>query len=161
MATTYPTTLQELQNIQGVGQGKAKRYGKPFCDLIKKYCEENDIIRPEDMRVRSVPKNNMRKLKIVQCVDKEMPLNDIARSQGIKYDELLTELESIVYSGTKLDLDYYIEEIMDEDQIDDIYDYFAEAETDSLDDAFAEFDGDYEDAWIRLIRVKYISDMAN
>ena len=161
MATTYPTTLQELQNIQGVGQGKAKRYGKPFCDLIKKYCEENDIIRPEDMRVRSVPKNNMRKLKIVQCVDKEMPLNDIARSQGIKYDELLTELESIVYSGTKLDLDYYIEEIMDEDQIDDIYDYFAEAETDSLDDAFTEFAGDYEDAWIRLIRVKYISDMAN
>lgn len=161
MATVYPTTLQELQNVQGVGQGKAKRYGQPFVDLIKKYCEENDIIRPEDMRVRSVAKNNMRKLKIVQCVDKEMPLDDIARSQGIKYDELLTELESIVYSGTKLDLDYYIEEIMDDDQIDDIYDYFAEADTDSLDEAFAEFDGDYDDEWIRLIRVKYISDMAN
>ena len=161
MATMYPTTLQELTNIQGVGQGKAKRYGQPFCDLIQKYCEENDIIRPQDLRVRSVAKNSMRKLKIVQCIDRKMPLNEITSSLGIKYDELLTELEAIVYSGTKLHLDYYIEDIMDEEQIDDIYGYFAEADTDSLDDAIEEFGGDYSDDDIRLIRIMYISDNAN
>ena len=161
MATMYPTTLQELTNIQGVGQGKAKRYGQPFCDLIQKYCEENDIIRPQDLRVRSVAKNSMRKLKIVQCIDRKMPLNEITTSLGIKYDELLTELEAIVYSGTKLHLDYYIEDIMDEEQIDDIYGYFAEADTDSLDDAIEEFGGDYSDDDIRLIRIMYISDNAN
>ena len=161
MATMYPTTLQELTNIQGVGQGKAKRYGQPFCDLIQKYCEENDIIRPQDLRVRSVAKNSMRKLKIVQCIDRKMPLNEITSSLGIKYDELLTELEAIVYSGTKLNLDYYIEEIMDDDQIDDIYGYFAEADSDSLDDAIEEFGGDYNDNDIRLIRIMYISENAN
>ena len=161
MATMYPTTLQELTNIQGVGQGKAKRYGQPFCDLIKQYCEENDIIRPQDLRVRSVAKNSMRKLKIVQCIDRKMPLNEITTSLGIRYGELLTELEAIVYSGTKLNLDYYIEDIMDDDQIDDIYGYFAEAETDSLDDAIEEFGGDYSDDDIRLIRIMYISENAN
>lgn len=161
MATTYPTNLQELQTIQGVGQGKAKRYGQPFCDLIKKYCEENEIERPEDIRVRSVAKNSMRKVKIVQCIDKKMPLDDIARSQSLKFEELLDELEAIVYSGTRINLDYYIEDIMDDEQIDDIYDYFAEAETDSLKDAFDEFGGDYSDEDIRLIRIKFISEMAN
>jgi ATP-dependent DNA helicase RecQ len=161
MATTYPITLQELQTVQGVGQGKAKRYGQPFCDLIKKYCEENEIERPEEMRVRSVAKNSMRKLKIVQCIDRKMPLNDIATSLGIKFGELLDEIEAIVYSGTKLDIDYYIEEEMDDDHIDDIYDYFAEAETDALKDAYNEFNGDYSDEEIRLIRIKYISENAN
>lgn len=161
MATVYPVTLQELQNIQGVGQGKAKRYGQPFCDLIRKYCEENEIERAEDIRVRSVAKNSMRKLKIVQCIDREMPLDDIAKSLGIKFVELIDELEAIVYSGTRIDIDYYIEDAMDDDVIDDIYDYFAEAETDSLDDAFEEFDGDYSDEDIRLIRIKFISEMAN
>lgn len=161
MATMYPTTLTELQNIQGVGQGKAKRYGQPFCNLIKKYCEENDIVRPEDIRVRSVAKNSMRKIKIVQCIDKEMPLDDIARTQGLKFSELLDELETIVYSGTRIDIDYYIEDTMDDDQIDDIYDYFAEAETDDLKEAYDEFGGDYADEDIRLIRIKYISDNAN
>lgn len=161
MATVYPVTLQELQNIQGVGQGKAKRYGQPFCDLIKQYCEENEIERTEDIRVRSVAKNSMRKLKIVQCIDREMPLDDIAKSLGIKFVELIDELEAIVYSGTRIDIDYYIEDVMDDDVIDDIYDYFAEAETDSLDDAFEEFGGDYSDEDIRLIRIKYVSEMAN
>lgn len=161
MATIYPVTLQELLNVQGVGQGKAKRYGQPFCDLIKKYCEENDIERPVDMRVRSVAKNSMRKLKIVQCVDRKMPLDDIARSQGIKFDELIDELEAIVYSGTKLDLSYDLEDRIDEDELDDIYSYFEEAETDSLQDAFSEFDGDYSDENIRLVRIMYISENAN
>ena len=161
MATMYPITLQELQNVQGVGQGKAKRYGQPFCDLIRRYCEENEIERPEDIRVRTVAKNSMRKIKIVQCIDKEMMLDDIAKSLNIKFTDLIDELESIVYSGTRIDIDYYLEETMDEDQIDDIYDYFAEAETDSLNDAYDEFGGDYTDEDVRLIRIKYVSDMAN
>lgn len=161
MATMYPVTLQELQNVQGVGQGKAKRYGQPFCDLIKKYCEENDIVRPEDMRVRSVAKNSMRKVKIVQCIDRKMPLDDIAKSMGLKFDELLDELEAIVYSGTKLDIEYYMEDTMYEEEIDDIYDYFTEAETDSLKEAFNEFAGDYSDEDIRLVRIMFISEMAN
>lgn len=161
MATIYPVNLQELQNIPGVGQGKAKRYGQPFCDLIQKYCEENNIERPEDMRVRSVAKNSMQKPKIVQCVDRKMPLDDIAKSLGIKFTDLLDEMEAIVYSGTRLNLDYYIEETMDDDQIEDIYEYFKEAETDSLKEAFKEFDGDYQDEDIRLIRLKYISENAN
>lgn len=161
MATMYPTNLQELTNIQGVGQGKAKRYGQPFCDLIRKYCEENEIIRPQDLRVKSVAKNSMQKLKIVQCIDRKMPLNEICSSLGIKYAELLSELEAIVYSGTRLDISYYVEDIMDEDQIDDIYGYFSEADSDSLDDAIAEFGGDYSDDDIRLIRILYISENAN
>lgn len=161
MATMYPVTLAELQNVQGVGQGKAKRYGQPFCDLIKKYCEENDIVRPEDMRVRSVAKNSMRKVKIVQCIDRKMPLDDIAKSLGIKFIELLDELEAIVYSGTKLNIEYYIEDTMYEEEIDDIYDYFSEAETDSLKEAFNEFSGEYSDEDIRLVRIMFISEMAN
>ena len=161
MATMYPTTTEELQNIQGVGQGKARRYGPPFCNLIKKYCEENDIVRPEDMRVRSVAKNSAKKISIIKCIDKKMPLDDIAKSQGLKFHELLTELESIVYSGTRLRIDYDLEETMDEDEMDDIYDYFAEAETDSLAEAYKEFGGDYPDEDIRLIRIKYISENAN
>ncbi len=161
MATMYPVTLAELQNVQGVGQGKAKRYGQPFCDLIKKYCEENDIVRPEDMRVRSVAKNSMRKVKIVQCIDRKMPLDDIAKSLGIKFVELLDELEAIVYSGTRLNIEYYIEDTMYDEEIDDIYDYFSEAETDSLKEAFNEFSGDYSDEDIRLVRIMFISEMAN
>lgn len=161
MATIYPMTLQELLNVQGVGQGKAKRYGQPFCDLIKKYCEDNDIERPIDMRVRSVAKNSMRKLKIVQCVDRKIPLNDIAKSLGIKFEELLDELEAIVYSGTKLDIEYYVSDIMDDDEYDDIYLYFEEAETDDIEEAFNEFAGDYSDDNIRLVRLMYVSENAN
>ncbi|MBR4572110.1 MAG: DNA helicase RecQ [Prevotella sp.] len=161
MATMYPKNLEELQNIQGVGQGKAKRYGQPFCDLIVKYCQENEIERPEDIRVRTVAKNSMQKLKIIQCIDRKMPLEDVCKSLGIKMEDLLEEMEAIVYSGTRLNLDYYIEDVMDEEQIDDIYDYFAEAETDALKEAYKEFGGDYRDEDIRLIRLKYISENAN
>lgn len=160
MSTNYPTDLQELQNIQGVGQGKARRYGQPFCDLIKKYCEENDIVRPDDLRVRSVNKNS-KKPKIIECIDKRMPLEDIAKDHKMSFLELLDDLESIVYSGTRLNIDYYIEDIMDDDMIDDIYGYFAEAETDSLKEAYKEFGGDYDDEDVRLIRLKYISENAN
>ena len=161
MATMYPVTMEELQTIQGVGQGKARRFGKPFLEVIKKYCEENEIIRPEDIRVKTVAKNSIGKLKIVQCIDRKMSLDDIAQSMSLKMPELLDELEAIVYSGTKVDLAYYIEDIMDEEQIDDIYGYFAEAETDSLKDAYEEFNGAYTDEEIRLIRLMYISENAN
>ena len=161
MATMYPVTLEELQNIQGVGQGKARRYGQPFIEQIKAYCEENDIIRPEEIRVRSVANKSVGKVKIISCIDRKMPLNEIADSLHLKFPELLDELESIVYSGTRVDLRYYIEEVMDEEQLDDIYGYFEEAETDSLDDAYDEFDGDYSDEDIRLVRLMYISENAN
>ena len=161
MATMYPTTIEELQTIQGVGQGKARRFGKPFLEVIKKYCEENEIVRPEDIRVKTVAKNSMGKLKIVQCIDRKIPLDDIARSMSLKMPELLDELEAIVYSGTKVDLSYYIEDVMDDEQIDDIYGYFAEAETDSLKNAYEEFNGAYTDEEIRLIRLMYISENAN
>ena len=161
MATMYPTTIEELQTIQGVGQGKAKRFGKPFLEVIKKYCEENDIVRPEDIRVKTVAKNSMGKLKIVQCIDRKISLDDICSSMSLKMPELLDELEAIVYSGTKVDLSYYIEEVMDEEQIDDIYGYFAEAETDSLQKAYEEFAGAYTDEEVRLIRLMYISENAN
>lgn len=161
MATMYPVTMEELQNIQGVGQGKARRYGQPFIDQIKQYCEENDIIRPEDIRVRNVANKSAGKVKIINCVDRKMPLNEIASSLHIKFDELIDELEAIVYSGTRLDIRYYVENAMDEEQFDDIYGYFEEAETDSLDDAYSEFDGDYSDDDIRLVRLMYVSENAN
>jgi ATP-dependent DNA helicase RecQ len=161
MATMYPTTMEELQTIQGVGQGKAKRFGQPFLDQIKLYCEENDIIRPEDIRVRNVANKSAGKVKIINCIDRKMPLNEIAESLHIKFPGLLDELEAIVYSGTRLDIRYYVESTMDEEQLDDIYGYFEDAETDSLNDAYEEFDGDYSDDDIRLVRLMYISENAN
>ncbi len=161
MATMYPTTMEELQTIQGVGQGKARRFGQPFLDQIKRYCEENEIERPEDIRVRSVVNKSVGKVKIINCIDRRMSLDEIAASQHMKFDALLDELEAIVYSGTKLDIRYYVEDTMDEEQLDDIYGYFAEAETDSLDDAYEEFDGDYSDEDIRLVRLLYVSENAN
>ena len=161
MATMYPITLQELQNIQGVGAGKAKRYGQPFCDVIKAHCEENQIERPEDMRVRTVAKKSMLKVKIIQSIDRQVALDDIANAQGIDFDELLDEVEAIVYSGTKLNIDYFLEEVMDEDHIDDIYDYFAESDTDRLSVAQDELGGEYSEDEIRLVRIKFLSEMAN
>ena len=161
MATMFPVTLEELQNIQGVGVGKAKRYGKPFCDLIRTYCEENDIVRPEDMRVRTVAKKSMLKVKIIQSIDRQVALDDIANAQGLDFDELLSEVEAIVYSGTKLNIDYFLEEVMDDDHVDDIYDYFRESDTDSLDAAQDELGPDYSEDEIRLVRIKFLSEMAN
>ena len=161
MATIYPITLEELQNIPGVGQGKAKRYGKEFCELIKKHCEENEIERPEDLRVRTVANKSKMKVSIIQAVDRKVALDDIAMSKGIEFDELLDEIEAIVYSGTKLNIDYFLNEIMDEDHMLDIYDYFKESTTDKIDDALEELGSDFTEEEIRLVRIKFISEMAN
>ena len=161
MATMYPVTLEELQNIQGVGVGKAKRYGKEFCDLIRRHCEDNEIERPEELRVRTVAKKSILKVKIIQSIDRQIPLDDIAQSMNVGFDELLDEIEAIVYSGTKLNIDYYLEEEMDDDHVDDIYDYFRESETDDIDTALDELDSDYTEEEIRLVRIKFLSEMAN
>jgi ATP-dependent DNA helicase RecQ len=162
MATDYPVTLEELKNIQGVGEGKVKQpYAKEFVDLIAKYCEENEIERQVDLRVRTVAKKSMLKVKIIQSIDRQVALDDIANAQGIDFDELLDEIEAIVYSGTKLNIDYFLEEVMDEDHIDDIYDYFAESDTDRLSVAQEELGKDYSEDEIRLVRIKFISEMAN
>ena len=161
MATTYPVTLDELQNIPGVGAGKAKRYGQEFCLLIKKHCEENEIERPEDLRVRTVANKSKIKVSIIQAIDRKVALDDIALSKGLDFSELLDEVEAIVYSGTRLNIDYFLEEIMDEDHMLDIYEYFKESTTDKLDDAMDELGDDYTEDEIRLVRIKFISEMAN
>ncbi len=162
MATDYPVTLEELKNIQGVGEGKVRQpYAKEFVDLIKRYCEENEIERQADMRVRTVAKKSILKVKIIQAIDRQIALDDIATAQGLEFEELLDEVEAIVYSGTKLNIDYFLEEVMDEDHVDDIYDYFADSESDSLEEAINELGGECTEDEIRLVRIKFISDMAN
>jgi ATP-dependent DNA helicase RecQ len=161
MATVYPVTLEELQNIQGVGAGKARKFGKEFVALIKKHCEENQIERPEDLRVRTVAKKSMLKVKIIQSIDRQVALDDIANAQGLEFEELLDEVEAIVYSGTKLNIDYFLDEVMDEDHVDDIFDYFRESETDDLETAMEELGSDYSEDEVRLVRIKFLSDMAN
>ena len=161
MATIYPQNFDELQNIPGVGAGKAKRYGEEFCKLIKKHCEENEIERPEDLRIRTVANKSKIKVSIIHSIDRKVALDDIAVVKGIEFDELLDEIEAIVYSGTKINIDYFIYDIMDEDHIDDIYQYFKESETDDLDSALDELGNDYSEEEIRLVRIKFISEMAN
>ena len=162
MATDYPVTLEELKNIQGVGEGKVKQpYAQEFVDLIKRYCEENDITRQADLRVRTVAKKSMLKVKIIQGIDRQVALDDIANAQGLEFEELLDEVEAIVYSGTKLNIDYFLDEVMDEDHIDDIYDYFSESDTDSLEAAIDELGDECSEDEIRLVRIKFISEMAN
>ena len=162
MATDYPITLEELKNIQGVGEGKVKQpYAKEFVDLIAKYCKENDITRQADLRVRTVAKKSMLKVKIIQAIDRQVALDDIANAQGLDFSELLDEVEAIVYSGTRLNIDYFLDEVMDEDHIDDIYDYFAESDTDSLNAAIDELGSECSEDEIRLVRIKFISEMAN
>ena len=162
MATDYPVTLEELKNIQGVGEGKVRQpYAKEFVDLIKRYCEENEIERQADMRVRTVAKKSILKVKIIQAIDRQIALDDIATAQGLEFEELLDEVEAIVYSGTKLNIDYFLDEVMDEDHVDDIYDYFADSESDSLEDAINELGAECTEDEIRLVRIKFISDMAN
>jgi ATP-dependent DNA helicase RecQ len=161
MATTYPVTLEELQNIPGVGAGKAKRYGAEFVSIIKKYVEENEIERPEDLRVRTVANKSKMKVWIVQSIDRKVDLEDIATAKGLEFDELLDEIEAIVYSGTRINVDYFINEAMDEDHIQDIYDYFKESETDNLEVAITELGSDYTEEEIRLIRIKFLSELAN
>lgn len=162
MATEYPVTLEELKNIQGVGEGKAKHpYAKQFVDLIKKYCEENGIERQTDLRVRTVAKKSMLKVSIIQSIDRKVALDDIAKAKGIEFEELLNELEAIVYSGTKLNIDYFLDDIMDEEHIGEIYDYFCESETDDLEAALDELGSDSSENEIRLVRIKFMSEMAN
>lgn len=162
MATDYPVTLDELKNIQGVGEGKVKQaYAKEFVDLIKRYCDENDIVRQADLRVRTVAKKSVLKVSIIQSIDRQIALDDIANAKGIEFEELLDEVEAIVYSGTKLNIDYFLDEVMDEDHVDDIYDYFKESDTDDLETAINELGEEYSEDEIRLVRIKFISEMAN
>ena len=161
MSSTYPISIEELQNIPGVGMGKAKKYGKEFCELIKRHCEENDIERPADFRIRTVANKSKIKVSIIQSIDRKIALDDIANANGVEFDELLDEIETIVYSGTKLNIDYFLNDVMDEDRVSEIYDYFKESETDSVDDAIEELGEDYTEEEIRLVRIKFISEMAN
>ncbi|MFD2101086.1 RecQ family ATP-dependent DNA helicase [Flagellimonas iocasae] len=161
MSLKYPITMDELLNIQGVGEGKAKKYGKPFINLISQYVDENDIIRPDDLVVKSTGANSGLKLYVIQSIDRKLPLDDIASAKGLELPELIKEMEQIVFSGTKLDIGYWIDEILDEDQQEEIHDYFLEADSDSIKQAVEEFDGDYEDEEIRLYRLKFISEVAN
>ena len=163
MATEYPVTIEELKGIQGVGDGKTRQpYAKEFVELIKRYCEENEIERQADLRVRTKAKDSMRKLKILQNIDRRIALDDIANALGIDFEELLDELEGIVlYSGNKINIDYFLDEIMDPDDVADICDFFSEQEQDDLEAAYREFESDFSDNEIRLVRIKFISDMAN
>ena len=161
MATTYPITFEELKNIPGVGEGKAKRYGEEFCELIKRHCEENEIDRPEDFRVRTVANKSKLKVSVISAIDRKVALDDLAISRGVEFEELLDEVESIVYSGTKLNIDYFLEEIMDEENIQEIYDYFKNSDTDSINAALDVLGAEYSEEEIRLVRVKFISEMGN
>ena len=162
MATDYPVSLEELKSIQGVGEGKVRQpYAKEFVELIKQYCEENDIVRQADLRVRTVAKKSMLKVSIIQGIDRQIALDDIANAKGIDFNEMLDEVEAIVYSGTKLNIDYFLDEVMDEEHIDDIYDYFLDSDTDDLETAIDELGEDYSEDEIRLVRIKFISEMAN
>ena len=161
MVLKYPISMEELVNIHGVGEGKAKKYGRPFIEMIASYVEENDIIRPDDLVVKSTGVNSALKLYIIQNVDRKLPLDDIAAAKGLKIEELIKEMEHIVFSGTKLNLGYWIDEILDEDQQEEIHDYFLEAQSDKIKDAQEELDGDYEDEELRLYRIKFINEVAN
>ncbi len=162
MSIMYPVTEEEIKNCQGVGEGKAKKFGSEFLKLIKKYVEENDITRPDDFVLKSVVNKSANKVFIIQSVDRKHSLDDIAEAKGLEMDELMDELEAIVYSGTKLDLDYYIEQTVDDDVVDDIYDYFMEdAESDSLDDAMQELGSSYDEFEVRLVRLKFLCEVAN
>ena len=161
MATTYPITIDELQNIPGVGAGKAKRYGEEFVSLIKSHVDENDIERPEDLRVRTVANKSKLKVFIVQSIDRKVALDDLALTKGLDLTELLTEIEAIVYSGTRISIDYFLNEVMDEDHIQEVFEYFQESETDGLSEAIDELGADYTEEEIRLVRIKFLSEMAN
>ena len=161
MATTYPITIEELKNIPGVGEGKAKRYGEEFCALIKRHCEENEIDRPEDIRIRTVANKSKLKVAIINAIDRKIALDDLAISKGVEFDDLLDDIESIVYSGTKLNIDYFLDEILDEENLIEIYDYFKNSDTDNINVAIEELGGEYTEEEIRLVRVKFISEMGN
>lgn len=161
MALKYPITLEEMANIHGVGEGKAKKYGREFVKLIADYVEENDVFRPDDLVVKTTGSNSKSKLYIIQNVDRKLPLPDIASSKGMEMNEFIQKMEAIVYSGTKLNITYWVDEVLDEDQQEEIHEYFLDASTDKIDEALEEFDGDYDEEELRLYRIKFISDIAN
>jgi ATP-dependent DNA helicase RecQ len=161
MALKYPISQEELVNIHGVGEGKAKKYGKEFVTLISRYVEDNDIVRPDDLVVKSTGVNSINKLYIIQNIDRQLALTDIASAKGLKMDDLIKEMEQIVYSGTKLNIKYWIDEMLDDDQQEEIHDYFMESDSDNIENALKEFDGDYDLIELRLMRIKFISEVAN
>nr|WP_321233354.1 DNA helicase RecQ [uncultured Psychroserpens sp.] len=161
MALKYPITIEEMSNVHGVGDGKAKKYGNDFVDLIAQYVDDNDIVRPDDFVVKSTGSNSAIKLYIIQNVDRKLPLTDIASSKGMSMPDFIKEMEAIVYSGTKLNINYWLDDVLDEDQQEEIHEYFMESETDKIDAAIEEFDGDYDDEELRLYRIKFISEVAN
>ncbi|HBB48253.1 MAG TPA: ATP-dependent DNA helicase RecQ, partial [Flavobacteriaceae bacterium] len=161
MALKYPITLDELSNVHGVGEGKAKKYGASFVTLIDNYVTENQIMRPDDFVVKSTGSNSALKLYIIQSVDRKLPLTDIAQAKGLQMDDFIKEMEAIVYSGTKLNIDYYLEDILDDDSQEELHDYFMEADNDQVEPALEAFDGDFDEEEIRLYRIKFISDVAN
>jgi ATP-dependent DNA helicase RecQ len=161
MATTYPITMEELQNIPGVGAGKAKRYGQEFLSLIKIHVEENEIERPEDLRVRTVANKSKLKVSIIQAIDRKVALDDLANTKGLGFSELLDEIEAIVYSGTRINISYFLMEIMDEEHIEEIFDYFKDSSSDSIQEAMDVLGGDYTEEEIRLVRIKFISEYGN
>lgn len=161
MATTYPITMDELQTIPGVGAGKAKRYGAEFLKVIKAHVEENEIERPEDLRVRTVANKSKLKISIIQGIDRKIALDELAESKGLEFSELLDEVEAIVYSGTKINIDYFLDEVIDEDHLDDIFEYFKESESDDLEAAIQELGGEYTEEEIRLVKIKFLSEMGN
>jgi len=161
MALKYPITTAELSNVHGVGEGKAKKYGKDFVALIARYVEDNDIVRPDDLVVKSTGTNSGLKLYIIQNVDRKLPLTDISSAKGMEMPAFIKEMEAIVFSGTKLNIDYWIDDILDEDQQEELHDYFMESETDKIDVAIDEFDGEYDDEELRLYRIKFMSEVAN
>ncbi len=161
MATTYPISIEELQNIPGVGAGKAKRYGAEFVSLIKRHVEENEIERPDDLRVRTVPNKSKQKIAIIQAIDRKIPLDVLANSKGLEFEELLDEVEAIVYSGTKININYFLTDVMDDDHLEDIFDYFKESESDDLNEAINELGDEYTEEEIRLVRIKFLSELGN
>lgn len=161
MALKYPITLEELSNIHGVGEGKAKKFGNEFIDFINTYVDENDILRPDDLVVKSTGANSGLKLYIIQSVDRKLPLNDIASAKGMEMPQFIKEMEAIVFSGTKLNIDYWLDDLLDDEQQEEIHEYFLESETDKIEDAMEEFDGEYDDEELRLYRIKFISEVAN
>jgi len=161
MCLKYPISHDELTNINGVGEGKAKRFGEKFINLIKKYVDENNIIRPDDLVVKSTGINSALKLFLIQTIDRKLLLEDIADAKGMSMDKLITEMETIVFSGTRLNIDYYLENLFDEDQTEELYDYFIGAESDSISNAIDAFEGGYEEEELRLYRLKFISEIAN
>ena len=162
MSIMYPITIDELKNCQGVGEGKARKFGKAFLELIARYVEENEIARPDDFVMKTMVNKSVNKVYIIQSVDRKLPLEDIADAKGMEMEELLDEIEAIVYSGTKLNLDYYIEQTLDDDVVEEIFDYFHdEAESDSLADAMEDLRDDFDELEVRLVRIKFLCEVAN